>query len=116
MKPLNENPLIPPSWTADGMQGADAKAQGSINAQHSATEVSGSVRARARERWHSKLSTRSQATLETDALFLVLVALDAAREQLNRCALLTDEPEPGTVEAADLLDVAQEMLARGSSP
>lgn len=48
---------------------------------------------------------------EASALFLALAATDAARAQLDRYALATDDPEPGVVEAADLLDAARAAMA-----
>jgi hypothetical protein len=65
---------------------------------------------RARGRWRRKLSTRVQGAREGAALFLALIALDAARDQLDCYARLTDEPEPGTVGAADLLDAARDAM------
>ena len=55
---------------------------------------------------------RARRDRETAALFLARVALDAAREQFDRYALLTDEPQPGTVEAADLIEAAQAIMLR----
>ena len=107
MKPAHGNPLIPASLAADGIQGADAEAQGFSGVQHSATEFCEA--SRARRRWRRKLSTRVQAQ-EGAALVLALIALDAARDQLDCYARLTDEPEPGTVEAADLLDAARAAM------
>ena len=49
---------------------------------------------------------------EVTALFLARVALDAAREQFDRYALQTDEPEPGMVDAADLIDAAHAIMLR----
>ena len=112
----NENPLIPASLAADGMQGADGKAQGLADAQHSAPRVCEPVRARARARWLRKLSSCTRDAQETDSLFLALVALDAARGQLDGYARLTDEPKCGAVEAADLIDAARTMLAQASAP
>jgi hypothetical protein len=81
----NENPLTPDSLAADGIQGADAKALGRCEGEHSRQE--------------------------THALFLARVAIDAARGQLDRYALATDDPMPGTNDAADLLDAAADCLA-----
>ncbi|GAA0707933.1 hypothetical protein [Dokdonella soli] len=53
---------------------------------------------------------RACSAAETAALFLVRVAIDAAREQLDRYALLTDDPLPGIVEAADLIDTARQRM------
>lgn len=82
----NENPLIPNSLAADGNQGAGAKAQGPCGAQDN-----------------------PQATA---ARILALTATDAARGQLDRYALATDDPEAGIVEAADLLDAVAHCLTR----
>jgi hypothetical protein len=84
MRPANRNPLIPASLAADGMKGADARANGHCGAQHTPHESA--------------------------PLFLARVAIDAARVQLNAYALATDDPLPGTVEAADLLDAARAAL------
>ena len=108
MKPTHGNPLIPASLAADGIQGADAEAQGSSDVHHSATEFCNASRARGR--WRRKLSTRVQGAREAAALFLALIALDAARDQLDCYARLTDEPQPGAVEAADLLDAARDAM------
>ena len=45
------------------------------------------------------------------ALSLVLSAMDTARTQLDRYALVTDTPAWGVVEAADLLDAARAVLS-----
>ncbi len=81
----NENPLFPASLAANGRQGADAKALGPCGAKDN-----------------------PQATT---ARLLALAATDAAREQLDRYALATDDPEPGIVDAADLLDAARAAMA-----
>jgi hypothetical protein len=81
----NENPLTPDSLAADGIQGADAKTLGPCEAKHSPQPCG--------------------------ARFLALSAMDAAQAQLDRYALATDDPEPGVVEAADLLDAARAALA-----
>jgi hypothetical protein len=44
------------------------------------------------------------------ALFLARVVMDAAQAQLDAYALATDDPLPGTVEAADWLDAARAAL------
>lgn len=81
----NGNPLTPASLAADGTQGADAKAFASdCWAQHSP---------------HGNAP-----------LFLALVAMDAAQTQLDAYALATDDPLPGTAEAADLLAAARDAL------
>ncbi len=47
---------------------------------------------------------------EATALVLAHVALDAAREQFDRYASLTDEPELGMADAADLIDAAHAIM------
>lgn len=86
----NENPLTPASLTTDWDQGASAAASGHCEAKH-----------------------RPQ---ETTALFLALSATDAARDQLERLAVITADPLPGIVDAADLLDAARVLLAQGVTP
>lgn len=81
----NENPLIPASLAANGMQGARAKALGPCGAQDTPQAAS--------------------------ARILALSATNAARGQLDRYAQATDTPAPGVVEAADLLDAAAHCLA-----
>ncbi|MCE4510321.1 hypothetical protein [Xanthomonas hortorum] len=44
------------------------------------------------------------------AICLAAGAMEAARRQLEVYALQTDEPSPGIVEAADLLDAARAVL------
>jgi hypothetical protein len=80
----NENPLFPASLAANGNQGADAETLGPCNAEHSPQEA--------------------------QALFLAVSAIDAAGEQLERYGLATNDPAPGTVDAADLLDAAAHCL------
>ena len=80
----NENPLTPDSLAADGIQGADAKTLGPCDAKHSPQTCA--------------------------ARFLALSAMDAAQAQLDRYALVTDDPAPGVVEAADLLDAARAAM------
>lgn len=81
----NENPLFPASLAANGNQGAGAKAQGPCGAQDSAQAI--------------------------ESHYLALVAIDAARGQLDRYALATDDPPACVVDAADLLDAAAAYLA-----
>ena len=81
----NENPLTPDSLAADGIQGADAKTLGPCEAKHSRQTCA--------------------------ARFLALSAMDAAQTQLERYAVATEDPEPGVVEAADLLDAARAAMA-----
>lgn len=90
MNPPNENPLTPASLATDGIQGAGAKAHGPSGAQ--------------------------DTPLAASARILALSAIDAARGQLSRYASMTDAPVAGSVEAADLLDAARDMLAQGGSP
>lgn len=52
--------------------------------------------------------TVATATHEAaSARLLAAVAMDAAQAQMDRYALATDDPEPGVVEAADLLHAAR---------
>lgn len=60
--------------------------------------------------------TPARTENEAAALILALTATDAARDLLHRYAGMTDEPNPGTVEAADLLDAARAALAQGGTP
>lgn len=85
----NKNPLTPASLATDGNQGASATACDQCEVKHSA---------------------------ETAALFLALSATDAARGQLDRLAVITADPTPGIVDAADLLDAARELMARAVTP
>lgn len=71
----------------DGNQGAGAKARARCGAEHTATEPT------PRE--------------------LALFAVELGRDQLARHAFATDDPEPGMVEAADLLDAAADYLRGG---
>lgn len=81
----NKNPLNPASLAANGKQGADAKTLSPCDTKHSPMSAS--------------------------ARLLALTATDAARAQLERYALATDDPAPGLPEAADLLDAARAALA-----
>ena len=63
--------------------------------------------------WTATSEAKDTATA-TLARIRVLIALDASREQLDRYALATDQPEPGIVEAADLLDAARAAMAGAS--
>lgn len=85
MKRPNKNPLTPDSLAADGMQGAGANAVSVGSAEHSPT---GHV-----------------------ALLAAAALMDAAADYFHACALETDDPRPGVVEAADLLDAARAVLA-----
>jgi hypothetical protein len=44
------------------------------------------------------------------ARILAACAIDAARAQLDRYALATDAPDPGMVDAADLIDAARDAM------
>ena len=85
----HENALTPASLATDGNQGENANAGSVGRAEHSAEAV---------------------------ALPLALFYTDAARDTLRRLAILTDHPPPGTVEAADLLDAARDLLAQAVAP
>ncbi len=56
-------------------------------------------------------SGRKHSPDEASALLLALAATDAARGQLDRYAMATDDPRCGVVEAADLLDAARAAMA-----
>lgn len=74
------------------------------------------LRANARARWQRKrFVLRMQGAQVTAAWFLALIALDAAREQLDRYAHATDEPAWQAIDAADLLDAARAALAKAST-
>lgn len=81
----NEIALTPASLATDGEQGEGVRACGRCGTQDSPQGVA--------------------------ALFLACVAMDAAQAQLEAYALDTDDPHPGTVEAADLLDAARLRMA-----
>lgn len=53
---------------------------------------------------------------ESAAQLLAVVAVEAARGQLDRYANITDDPAPGSVEAADLLDAARDLLTEEAVP
>lgn len=80
-----KNSLSPASLATDGTQGADAEALSLCGAQDNLQAAT--------------------------ARILALTAVDAARDQLDRIALVTDTPARGVVEAADLLDAAADCLA-----
>lgn len=90
MSRANENPLFPASLAANGIQGADAKASGRCKVEHS----------------------RSQR----DTRLLAVLALDSARHWLTRYAEQTDAPIGDWVEAADLLDIARDLMTQGGAP
>ncbi|MBB1061861.1 hypothetical protein [Marilutibacter spongiae] len=76
----NENPLTPASLATDGNQGAGAKADSPCGCEH----------------------TPCNACLHE----MAALAVEVARRMLALVAAGTDYPEPGTVDAADLLDTA----------
>lgn len=85
MSVSRKSPLTPDSLQADGIEGADAKA--------------------------SEGAGREQDTPEgRAALSLALAAVEAAQERLDAYALAGDDPAPGVVEAADVLDRARAAL------
>ena len=86
----NENPLIPASLAAKGMQRGGA-----------------TTRARA----YGSENGPSEAV----SLHLTLVAVTAAINQLSRYAATTDAPAWEAVEAADLLDAAGLMLVQAAA-
>lgn len=90
MSDPNENPPIPDSLAAEGIQGADAKASGPSELQD------------------SRLPLRTRDYL--------LVRLIAAWVAFQVYALQTDSPEPGIPEAADLLDAAIVAILKGGAP
>jgi hypothetical protein len=53
-----------------------------------------------------------QACATIPHLVLALAAVDAARVQLDRYALATDEPAWCAVDATDALDAAPDLLAK----
>ena len=81
----NKNPLIPHSWPADGNQGASADTKGVGGAEN----------------------TRPEA----EPLWLALTATCGAIAHLDCYAGLTDDPVPGVVDAADLLEAARVELS-----
>ena len=60
--------------------------------------------------WRAASEAKDTATA-TLSRILALSAMDAAAEHFDAYALATDDPAPGTVEAADLLDAARDALA-----
>ena len=86
----NEIALTPASLATDGEQGEGAKTIGPCRVKDS--------------------------PLGCATLFLAVVAMDAAREQLTRYALASDEPALGVVDAADLLDAARAAMAQAVKP
>jgi len=85
MNCANENPLVPASLAADGMQGAGAKADGHCTKEHS-------------------------------ALALVRHGLAVALYGCEALQLLTDDPMPGIVEAADCIEAAADHLTELCQP
>lgn len=84
--PQQENPLVPTSLAADGTKGADANARGVGRAEH--------TRPCGRMLWTAR------------------AAVAGAQARLLAYARVTDAPEPGIPEAADLLETAADCLAR----
>lgn len=91
MRRRNENPLIPDSLPADGMQRADDKARGPI---------AGHV---------SRITPAAQAQ-GTCALVHARAAVQEAVAVLDGMARATDFPPAGVVKVADLLEVALSAL------
>ena len=60
--------------------------------------------------WTATSEAKDTATA-TLARILALSAMDSAREHFDAYALATDEPGPGMMEAADLLDAARAAMA-----
>ena len=90
----NENPLIPDSLAADGIQGAGAKADGPSDANATGTR-------------------RGGQTARAEDVALARAAVEGAASLLAAYAHETDCPPAGIVEAADLLDVALSALDGG---
>jgi len=80
----NKNPLAPASLATGGAKGADAKAGSPCGAQDNAQAMA--------------------------AHYLAGAAVAAAQAQLDLFALITDDPTPRIVEAADLLDAVADRL------
>lgn len=60
-------------------------------------------------------SPHSVSPKEAAAQSMAAACIDAARQHLDTIATATDDPRPGMVEAADLLDAAREAL-QGNVP
>ncbi len=60
--------------------------------------------------WTATSGTKHNPTLAS-ARLLAVCAINAARQQLDRYAQETDNPDPAMVDAADLLDAASDALA-----
>ena len=80
----NEKPLVPDSLAADGIKGQGAKAKGRCR--------------------------RDDTPSEAVALVFARAGIYSVQQWLGRYSLLTDDPAPGTVEAADLIDAAADAL------
>lgn len=80
----NKNPLTPDSLVADGIKGRVAKADDRCR--------------------------RDDTPSEAVALLFARAAVQSARAWLGRYAGMTDDPAPGTVEAADCLDEAADAI------
>ena len=87
----NKSPLVPDSLAADGIQGAGAKADGPSDANATGT------------RWGGQ-------TAGAQGMALARVAIHGAVSLFDAYARETHFPPAGTVEAADLLDVALSAL------
>lgn len=55
--------------------------------------------------------TRGPCESKHSSLVLALSAIDVARQQLDSYALATDDPAPGVIDAADLIDAAMQALS-----
>jgi aminoglycoside/choline kinase family phosphotransferase len=82
------NPLTPASLAANGNQGADRAGQSANELEHTA---------------------ESAESLLRIGMALALSGIDAL-------ALLTDDPAAGIVDAADLIEAADEFLRAGAKP
>lgn len=60
--------------------------------------------------WTAASDRKDTATVALRRI-LALSAMDAALEHFDACALATDNPAPGMVEANDLLHAARALLA-----
>lgn len=90
MNRTNENPLNPDSLAADGIKGQGAKAKGRC--------------------------MRHDTPSEAVALLFTRAGIYSVQQWLGRYSLLTDDPAPGTVEAADFIDAAADALRAKVKP
>lgn len=90
MNRQNKSPLTPDSLAADGIKGPGAKASGRCR--------------------------RDNTPGEAVALLFLRAAIFSAQQWAGRYSLMTDDPAPGTVEAADLVDAAADALGAGVQP